>query len=127
MIPLAASGKVNLKALPRVDREGEQEPSVAPSGPVQERVAEVWKEILHVDTVDTAKTFFEHGGTSLAAMEIMLRLCQEFEIDLPLQTAFQHPTIVGLADVIEVQILAEIEAMSDEEAANLVDEKTSLS
>ena len=58
-------------------------------------------------------------------MEVMLQLCREFELDLPLQTAFQYPTIAGLATVIEEQILAEISELSDDEAEALANERAS--
>ena len=53
-------------------------------------------------------SFFELGGTSLVAMEVMIRLCREYDIDLPLETLFTHPTLGGLARIAEERILADV-------------------
>jgi hypothetical protein len=55
-------------------------------------------------------------------MEISLRLCRDFEIDLPLQTIFKRPTVAELSAEIERLIVGEIEGMSDEAAAQLLEE-----
>ena len=52
-------------------------------------------------------------------MEVMLRVCDLFEIDLPLQTLFQRPTVRELAEVVEETLLEEISALSEDEAARL--------
>ena len=83
-------------------------PYRAPEGPVEEYLAGVWQEELGADRVGAADSFFELGGTSLTAMEVMLRLCQEFDIDLPLETMFSHPTLGALAKVAEDRILADV-------------------
>ena len=75
--------------------------------------------MLRIDRVGAQSSFFELGGTSLAAMEIMLRICNEFDVDLPLQTFFQRPTVALLARAVEEKIVEEIAGLSDEEAARL--------
>jgi acyl carrier protein len=69
-----------------------------------------------VDRVNTSATFFELGGTSLGAMDVILRVCDTFEVNLPLQTVFQCPTIPLLAEAVEAAIAAEIAQLTDEEA-----------
>jgi acyl carrier protein len=120
-IPLTANGKADLAALPAMTgtEDRARDEYVAPAGPVQERLAVIWSEVLRADQVSARRSFFELGGTSLAAMEVMLQLCRQFELDLALQTIFQHPTIEELATAIENQILSEIAALSDEEAERL--------
>ena len=53
-------------------------------------------------------------------MEVMLKICNHFEIDLPLQTVFQNKTITALAEVVEAKLFEEISGLSDEEAERLV-------
>jgi amino acid adenylation domain-containing protein len=107
-IPLNANGKVDeqalLQALPgRLD----ETPYRAPEGPVEEYLAGLWQEELGADRVGADDNFFELGGTSLAAMQVIIRLCQEFDIDLPLATVFAHPRLAALARVAEDRILAD--------------------
>ncbi len=85
-----------------------ERPYRAPEGPVEEYLAGVWQEELGVERVGADDSFFELGGTSLATMQVMVRLCQEFDIDLPLETLFSHPTLGELAKVAEDRILADV-------------------
>ncbi len=108
-LPLTASGKVDeaalsREALPTLSRT----PYRAPAGPVQEYLAEVWRQELGAERVGADDNFFELGGTSLLAMQVMLRLCREFDIDLPLAAMFSHPTLAALAEAAEDQILADV-------------------
>lgn len=76
--------------------------------------------------------FFDLGGHSLAATRVVSRVIQKFQIDLPLQSLFQSPTIADMAAVITghqgetlddnglATILDELESLSDEEAKRLV-------
>lgn len=118
-MPLTRNGKIDTAKLPAPEDPGQirRERFVAPAGPVQERVAQVWRSILGVADIGARDSFFRLGGTSLGAMEAMLQLCGDFELDLPLQTLFKHPTLDALAEEIERATLAEIESLSEEEAA----------
>jgi len=120
-IPLTASGKVDEKAL-HMEALGmlSETPYRSPEGPVQEYLAGVWQEELGADRVGADDSFFELGGTSLTAMEVMLRLCQEFDIDLPLETIFSHPTLGDLAKVAEDRILADVAEVAEEERQRLL-------
>ena len=116
-IPLTAHGKVDEAALPEIAvRTGVSESVYRPpEGPVAERIAELWSEQLGIETIGTGDSFFELGGTSLGAMEVMLGLCREFDLDLPLETLFSHPTLGRLARVAEDRILADVAAMDAED------------
>ena len=52
-------------------------------------------------------------------METALRICTEFDVDLPLQAVFTHSTVARLAERVEALIVAEVAALSDEEADRL--------
>ena len=106
-IPLNANGKVDEAALEDGPVRLDVTPYRAPVGPVEEYLAAVWQEELGVDRVGADDSFFELGGTSLLAMQVMLRLCREFDLDLPLATMFAHPRLAELARVAEDRILAE--------------------
>lgn len=119
--PSTINGKIDFDKLPEI-QEQRFDTSQEPEGPVEERVAEVWKDALKIDTLSVTQTFFELGGSSLPAMEMMLKLCREFEIDLPIQTVFAYPTIRKLAAVLEDALLDSIDELTDEEAAELLGE-----
>ena len=111
-IPLTASGKVDEPALLSEAGGAARTAHRAPEGPVAEYLAAVWQEELGIERAGADDSFFELGGTSLTAMQVMIRLCREFAIDLPLSTLFTHPTLAALARAAEERILAD---MSDAE------------
>jgi amino acid adenylation domain-containing protein len=120
-VPLTENGKVDFTALPppparTAPPDGER---TAPAGAAQERIAAIWRDVLRVDRVDASATFFELGGTSIGAMEVILRICDAFDVDLPLQTVFQRPTVPLLAEAVEAAIALEIAQLTDEEAEGL--------
>lgn len=119
-VPLTDNGKIDFAALPPPTGTGlPAGPRAAPAGAAQQRIAAIWREVLRVERVDASATFFELGGTSIGAMEVILRICDTFEVDLPLQTVFQRPTIPLLAEAVEAAIVAEIARLTDEEAEGL--------
>jgi amino acid adenylation domain-containing protein len=108
-IPLTANGKVDEQALSSLlsDRAADAGDD-PPQGPVEEFLAGVWQEELGVPRVGSGDSFFDLGGTSLVAMQVMVRLCREFDISLPLATIFTRPTLGALAQAAEEQILADV-------------------
>jgi acyl-CoA synthetase (AMP-forming)/AMP-acid ligase II/acyl carrier protein len=124
-IPLTASGKVDEKALSReaVGRRPEK-PYRAPEGPVEEYLVGVWQEELGVERVGADDSFFELGGTSLTAMQVMLRLCREFDIDLPLESMFLHPSLGELAKLAEETILADVAEIPEADRQRLLEDPT---
>jgi amino acid adenylation domain-containing protein len=107
-IPLTASAKVDEQALLRdAAARPSATPYVPPEGPVEEYLARVWQEEVGAPRAGATDDFFELGGTSLTAMQVMVRLCQEFDIDLPLATLFSRPRLRDLARVAEDRILAD--------------------
>ena len=100
----------------------------APRSPIEERLAEIWREVLRVDRVGVNDNFFELGGHSLLATQVVSRIRRRFEIDLPLRSFFKSATIAGLAEAIYQNhaeqteddelgaMLAELHQLSEEEA-----------
>jgi acyl carrier protein len=120
-VPLTEHGKVDFRALPPPSSapvSAGEEPAT-PTGAAHERIAGIWRDVLRVERVDASATFFELGGTSIGAMEVILRVCDTFGVDLPLQTVFQRPTIPFLVEAVEAAIAAELAALTDEEAEGL--------
>ncbi|HET7233247.1 MAG TPA: acyltransferase domain-containing protein, partial [Longimicrobium sp.] len=91
-----------------------------PSNDLEERIAEVWQALLGVEHVGIHDDFFALGGHSLLATQIIARLKDMFELELPLKVIFEAPTVAKMAVLVEEAILAEIEGLSEDEAAELV-------
>ena len=98
-LPLTPSGKLDRRALPAPDSErpGEEDSYVAPRTPIEEVLTGIWCEILGLKQVGIHDNFFELGGHSLLATQVMSRLRKVFEIEIPLRTLFESPTVEKLA------------------------------
>src|SRR5262249_36107461 len=64
-LPLTPNGKVDRKALPAPEVEERGDEIIAPRTPVEEGLAHIWREVLHVEQIGVHDNFFELGGHSL--------------------------------------------------------------
>jgi acyl carrier protein len=69
----------------------------APRNPVEQTVAGIWAELLGIERIGVEDNFFELGGHSLMATQLITRLRQIFQIDLPLAIIFKTPTVSAVA------------------------------
>ncbi|MBU2699290.1 amino acid adenylation domain-containing protein [Sporomusaceae bacterium BoRhaA] len=96
-IPLTANGKIDKKSLPQPEGNiGVGAAYVAPQDETEEKMAELWKEILGVEKVGIEDDFFELGGHSLKAITLVAKINQKFGIEVPLQEIFKSSTIKKL-------------------------------
>ncbi|HEX8091293.1 MAG TPA: amino acid adenylation domain-containing protein, partial [Blastocatellia bacterium] len=102
-LPLTANGKIDHLSLPSPSTAGFEKGSgyVEPRNEIEEVLAEIWMSILSVDQVGVYNDFFEMGGHSLNATQVVARIYNAFEIHLPLRALFANRTISELALVIE--------------------------
>ena len=102
-LPLTASGKINRKALPDPSSEGPtlSQEFVAPRTSLETSIAEIWKEVLHLDTVGVHDHFLEVGGDSLRATQVVARLRDVVQIEVPLRDLFEAATVAELASAME--------------------------
>ena len=70
---------------------------VPPRGPIEEAIAEIWTELLGGEPVGAHDNFFEHGGHSLLAIQLLARLRQTFDVEAPLRDFLEEPTVSRLA------------------------------
>jgi acyl-coenzyme A synthetase/AMP-(fatty) acid ligase len=107
-LPLTPNGKVDRQALPAPEpnKPERDEIFVVPRNPVEETLAEIWKEILHVERVGVHDNFFDLGGHSLLATRVISRVHNAFQVVCPLRNIFETPTIAGLAERIETLLWA---------------------
>jgi amino acid adenylation domain-containing protein len=120
-MPLSPAGKVDIKALPApADGVRETARFRAPGSELEQRIAAVWAEFLNEVRIGADDSFFDIGGRSLTAIQVLARLRADFGIELPMQTFFNAPTVAALADAVEAELDAELEALSDEELESLL-------
>jgi amino acid adenylation domain-containing protein len=131
-LPLNANGKLDRRALPSPDqaRESSHEEQAMPQSPIEQSIAAIWCEVLSLPRVGVQENFFELGGHSLLATQVMSRVCNQFQVRLPLRTLFEAPTVGGLAAAVaQVQpqnadevasLLKDLEGVSEEEAERLL-------
>ncbi|HEX8719954.1 MAG TPA: amino acid adenylation domain-containing protein [Pyrinomonadaceae bacterium] len=101
-LPRTISGKVDRRALPPIaQKAGRGADYLAPRTQVEEVLAGVWAQVLGVTRVGVRDNFFHLGGHSLMATQIASRMRNAFQVDLPLQSLFETPTVEGLAARVE--------------------------
>lgn len=89
---------------------------VAPRNEIERKLAELWRQTLHIDRVGVHDSFFELGGDSVLAAQILSLAQKAFGIRINPQDAFQAFTIERLAEMLEAALLKKIEEMSESEA-----------
>ena len=121
-LPLNPSGKVDRTSLPDPVAENtlRDHALVKPKTALEERVANIVAGLLGVQQVSVEDNFFLLGGHSLLGAQLLARLSNEFHIELSLHSLFDAPTVERLSQQIEALFVAKLEAMSEEEAQNLI-------
>ncbi|MCB0640531.1 MAG: hypothetical protein KDC44_02790, partial [Phaeodactylibacter sp.] len=89
---------------------------IAPRNDLEQKLVELWRQTLHIDRIGVRDSFFELGGDSVLAAQILSLAQKTFGIRINPQDAFSAFTIERLAEMLEAEILKQIEAMSEEEA-----------
>ncbi|HFQ92418.1 MAG TPA: non-ribosomal peptide synthetase, partial [Anaerolineae bacterium] len=100
-LPCLPNGKVNRRDLPAPDADLLQNRYVAPRNPTEEILAGLWAQVLGVDRVGIYDNFFALGGHSLKATQLVSRIRETFQCDLPLRRLFEKPTIADTAVFIQ--------------------------
>jgi aspartate racemase len=102
-LPLTSTGKVDYLALMRLD-QSDLEPVrdfVPPRTSTEKALADIWIEVLGLEKVSIRDDFFSLGGHSLLATQVVSRMRETFEIELPLRSMLETRTIAGLASYID--------------------------
>lgn len=101
-LPLTSNGKLDRASLPHISGQVEiTESLVAPVGETEERLLEKWKNILGREEIGTTDNFFEKGGHSLMATQLVSWISREFNVKLLLKDIFNHPTVKGQSQLLE--------------------------
>jgi amino acid adenylation domain-containing protein len=133
-LPLTPNGKVDRGALPVPEqlRPDLEQAFVAPNTRLEEVLAKMWVEVLGLERVGVNDNFFELGGHSLLATQLMSRVSEAFQTDLPLRIIFESPTVSSLAERMRqtearpgdfeemARILEQLDALTEEEAMTML-------
>ncbi|HXH41831.1 MAG TPA: amino acid adenylation domain-containing protein [Thermoanaerobaculia bacterium] len=102
-IPLSPNGKVDRRALARIDVTMASERGyVAPRNETEQRLVAIWAEVLNraPESIGVHDNFFELGGHSLSAVQLMAKVNRHFKQMLPLAVLFTAPDVAALAKLI---------------------------
>jgi acyl carrier protein len=131
---MTPNGKVDRKALPIPARDyfEVEQVYIAPRNATEQIIAGIWAEILGIKPIGIHDNFFDLGGHSLKATQVVSRLRKAFRSEIPLRHLFEFPTIAKLAAVIDSKAidglnsvkfdrpLSEVEERSEEEVQRLL-------
>ncbi|WP_431949197.1 amino acid adenylation domain-containing protein [Nocardia lijiangensis] len=95
-LPLTTNGKLDRKALP--EPVFETTPTRAPLGPLESRLAELFAQVLGVQSVGANDSFFAVGGDSIMSIQLVSR-AKGAGIVFTARDVFEHKTVAGLARV----------------------------
>jgi acyl carrier protein len=136
--PLSPNGKVDRKALTQTTYQPlETSEKRKVRSPLDAEIQAIWAEILQVDAdqISVFDNFFDIGGHSLSAMQVVARLTERYQVDVPVEAIFHYPTI----DEMQLQILyhkllqeedrgseylASVKDLREEEVIQLLEDKT---
>src|SRR5262249_40717617 len=102
-LPLTPNGKIDRASLPVPDRTARRaDPDlVAPRSATEQLLCDMWAELLKLQSVGALDDFFELGGNSLLAMDLISQTETVFDVELPVRTLLYHPTVEEFADAID--------------------------
>jgi amino acid adenylation domain-containing protein/non-ribosomal peptide synthase protein (TIGR01720 family) len=105
-LPLTLTGKVNRKALEEpADSQLELDNDfVPPQTETEKFLVKVWTELLRRPQVGTRDNFFDLGGHSLLATQMIAKIYQKYQVELPVRKIYESPTILELAHVINAVV-----------------------
>jgi len=114
--PLTPSGKLDRRSLPRPDSQAFSARAYEPAqGNIEETLAQIWQELLHLERVGRSDNFFELGGHSLLGMRMIALIEERLDARLSAVAVFQHPTIGEMARAVETLTESESGSLQFEE------------
>ena len=105
-LPLTPNGKINRRALPapEIGMSVTDGNYAAPASPLEELLAGIWAQVLGLEKIGVNDDFFARGGHSLLATQVIARMRNALDVNIPLPRMFETPTVAALARSIEQQL-----------------------
>ena len=100
-MPLTPNGKIDRAALESLEHVPEAIGPDEPLTPIESLLSSIWAGLLDLEVVRATDNFFNVGGHSLLAMRLMSRIRESFNVEVPLRSLFERPTLAELARTIE--------------------------
>jgi amino acid adenylation domain-containing protein len=95
-------------AIPGNGVSGEGMDAAAPRSSTEEKLVRIFAEVLGHERIGIHDNFFHCGGNSLMATQVAARLLQEFNVSLPMETLFAHPTVIELGELVGMRLSEEV-------------------
>jgi len=113
-IPLTSSGKIDRKALLKLDDPMKNDADfIAPPNDFEKTIAEIWKQVLKIPKIGIHDNFFQLGGDSLNILKVIYLLKEEFQQEIPVALMFKYQTISSIARFLRERKLNGIAASKD--------------
>lgn len=101
-MPLSINGKIDKKSLPKPSSLIIDQSTYEPvQGPFEEKVEQIWKSLLGIEKIGRNQSFFNIGGNSLKAIQVISRIFKEYNVMILVRDIFDAPTIAKLALLIQ--------------------------
>jgi acyl carrier protein len=114
-LPCTPNGKLDRQALPAPDLAAlAGRPYEGPDGEMEAALVEIWQSLLGVERVSRHDHFFELGGSSLVASQVVVRVRKRLGIEVPLLQVFQTPVLRELAEAL---VLIELKKFGGDDVA----------
>ncbi|MDR6232871.1 non-ribosomal peptide synthetase [Pseudomonas oryzihabitans] len=117
-MPLSPNGKLERKALPRIDASSAQVSYVAPISELEQRVADIWQALLGIERVGLEDDFFQLGGHSLLATQVVMRVRELSKVEVPLKLLFTYTVLRDFCAQLE-SLQSSAQPVQDELAKSL--------
>ena len=105
-LPLTSNGKIDSSKLPPPFDTELPEYYQPPTGAIEEKLAEIWVDLLGVQYPCRTKSFMEQGGDSLLAVQIHNAIKKSFNVELPLRTVFELASIEKIGQLIQFLLIS---------------------
>ena len=125
-LPMTSNGKLDRSALSSLSLDATcavvQQIYVAPETEMQEMLARIWADVLHVERVGINDNFFDLGGHSLLGMQVIAQVRDTYGVNLPLRNIFEQGTVARLAEIVQNALFEKVAGLSEEEAQHLLED-----
>jgi amino acid adenylation domain-containing protein len=101
-LPVNANNKIDRNALPDIIKSNSEKELITPRNQPEADMAHIWKQVLEVSEISMDDNFFDLGGQSLIAVELISEVEKKFKIKMPISILFKYPTIEALVKNIAI-------------------------